>query len=529
MFGQPSDLWQYDPTINQWAWMGNFGTQYYGTQGVGSSLTMPGGRNENTTAWTDATGNLWLWGGLLNGPMADMWKYDVSTGIWTWMSGSSNPSDPGSYGTIGVPSTSNYPASRMDCTFWKDNTGNFWLASGYDGSSGFGFNDVWKFNPLTLEWTWVSGAQITDTGMVSAGNCDTSYLNQPGPRWENRTMWKVCDDLVINFGGYNYDFFSGLPLCYNDMWAYKVSLGEWIRVADWPSVGQYGIKGVANAANYPAPRFGSIAFTDRHNNLWMFGGVVYPTILSPLTYNDLWRYIPDSTCLGSSCLSSRSCQLGPVTISMTDSVLCAGDSTQICAPSGFSSYNWNNSSTGQCIYAKLAGNYYVTVTDNNGCSTTSNHLPLTVHVQPPVSISVNGDTLRVYNSLRQQWFLNGNLLAGDTGKFLLASAGGDYTVQVTDSNGCVATSNKVVLGINSLSDDQLQIYPNPLSAGNWQLSVSNSYIGSHLEIFDDEGRVVYQSEIRNPHSEITFPAAKGIYILRVSSPNGFLVKKLVRL
>ena len=37
-------LWQYDPTINQWAWMGVFGPTHYGIKGIGDSTTMPGVR-----------------------------------------------------------------------------------------------------------------------------------------------------------------------------------------------------------------------------------------------------------------------------------------------------------------------------------------------------------------------------------------------------------------------------------------------------------------------------------------------------
>ena len=39
------DLWQYNPAINQWAWMGNFDSvPNYEIKGVGTTTTTPGGR-----------------------------------------------------------------------------------------------------------------------------------------------------------------------------------------------------------------------------------------------------------------------------------------------------------------------------------------------------------------------------------------------------------------------------------------------------------------------------------------------------
>jgi hypothetical protein len=52
----------------------------YGTQGQGTTLTTPGGRNAGSS-WTDTSGNLWLFGGdgfpaaFPTGYLNDLWKY----------------------------------------------------------------------------------------------------------------------------------------------------------------------------------------------------------------------------------------------------------------------------------------------------------------------------------------------------------------------------------------------------------------------------------------------------------------------
>jgi hypothetical protein len=221
----------------------------------------------------------------------------------------------------------------------------------------------------------------------------------------------------------------------------------------------------------------------------------------------------------------------PVTITADKNSICASDSVHICSPSGFNTYLWNTGESTACIKTKLAGNYYVTVTDANSCTAESNHLAITVLPLPPVSISVNGDTLNVYDAVTQQWYLNGSPINNATSNTYITNQSGSYTVMVTDSNGCVATSSAVIIsGIDDLSEeDVVSVYPNPLSVGGWQLTVGNNFIGSKVEIIDANGKLIFQSEIRDPQSEISADFARGIYLLRISSAKSSVVRKLIRL
>lgn len=51
---------------------------------------------------------------------------------------------------------------------------------------------------------------------------------------------------------------------------------------------------------------------------------------------------------------------------------CSGGSMTLTAPSGFSSYLWNTGSTASSLVVSQSGNYFVTVTNSDGCSRTSN-------------------------------------------------------------------------------------------------------------------------------------------------------------
>jgi len=139
----------------------------FGTQGVPAATNFPGER-ENAASWTDANGNLWLFGGwgldsVSNfGALNDLWEFNPTTRMWTWKSGSSTVPNsgygqPGVYGTQGVPAATNVPGGRVRPVSWTDSNGNLWLFGGMNAFSNM-LNDLWEFNPATRMWTWISGS-----------------------------------------------------------------------------------------------------------------------------------------------------------------------------------------------------------------------------------------------------------------------------------------------------------------------------------------------------------------------------------
>jgi N-acetylneuraminic acid mutarotase len=113
-------------------------------------------------SWSDASGNLWLFGGdgiysdgqgLQSGELNDLWKFDPSsgaTGEWTWMGGSMGGNPPGVYGTLGTAAPTNLPGGRVDAVTWSDASGNLWLfgGDGYVSNGSVGLlNDLWKYKP----------------------------------------------------------------------------------------------------------------------------------------------------------------------------------------------------------------------------------------------------------------------------------------------------------------------------------------------------------------------------------------------
>jgi N-acetylneuraminic acid mutarotase len=159
-WGGLNDLWKYTPSTNQWTWMGGSDTYdavgVYGTRGVASATNVPGAR-VYPTSWTDADGNFWLFGGDGFGTselvgivfLGDLWEYNPSTQMWTWVSGTGDGYQTGIYGTQGVASANNNPPPRGQATGWTDSSGNLWLfgGNGVNGSVASPYNEWWKFEP----------------------------------------------------------------------------------------------------------------------------------------------------------------------------------------------------------------------------------------------------------------------------------------------------------------------------------------------------------------------------------------------
>ena len=68
----------------------------------------------------------------------DLWMYSISSGQWTWMSGSNVVNQIGTYGTLGTPAPANVPGARDSDVSWTDMSGNLWLFGGHGFDSAGG-------------------------------------------------------------------------------------------------------------------------------------------------------------------------------------------------------------------------------------------------------------------------------------------------------------------------------------------------------------------------------------------------------
>ncbi|MEO5570246.1 MAG: T9SS type A sorting domain-containing protein [Bacteroidia bacterium] len=290
--GQPNvvcprgDLWKYNIVSNIWTWM--HGTSSclsypnYISVGIPSPFNVPGARSEFSTTWVDSNNNLWMLSGRGSN---DLWKYDIASNEWSFMKGDTSGGQPGVYGIKGVPDPMNIPGGRLSYSSWKDSNGRFWLFGGNTGSLQ---NDMWMYDPLTNNWTWMSGSNTPNDTATSGAYCIASSNFSPASRFENRARWTDACGKFWMYGGSNT----------NDLWNFNPLTLEWSLVNGHPTnyffhSPSYGPLGIPSALSQPGSRTGAVGWTSNRGEFYHFGGA---SVLDKK--NDLMKYVPDTNCGG---------------------------------------------------------------------------------------------------------------------------------------------------------------------------------------------------------------------------------------
>jgi hypothetical protein len=239
---------------------------------------------DSAATWTDASGHFWMFGGNgASGLLDDLWEYTPgSPGTWTLVSGSAAQ----------VATQPNYPGSRDHAATWFDGT-NFWLMGGLgiDSAHNQGnLNDLWEYSPGSPgTWTLVSG--VTTRGAVTT----TTPTAQPGARY-GAAAWYSQGALWLLGGS------TGAGTYFNDLWKFTPSTvtpgtGSWSLVSGVTTsgaAGAYGTQGAAGSGNTPGARALAQSWTDSSGNLWVMGGVGFDAVATSGDLNDVWEFSPTS-------------------------------------------------------------------------------------------------------------------------------------------------------------------------------------------------------------------------------------------
>ncbi len=213
---------------------------------------------------------------------------------------------------------------------------------------------------------------------------------------------------------------------------------------------------------------------------------------------------------------------------------CAGDNV-VLTSSASSGNAWSNSSATQSITVTSAGNYSVTVTNGDGCSTSSTVKIVTVNAVPVAGASLTGPITITATPAGQnyQWIncQNNQIVTGANAVNFQAGANGNYAVIVTNSNGCKDTSTCVTVSkvsVDELNADLgLSIYPNPT---NGKVSVSLEKGGFvQVLIYDFTGNLLLDAGKLQDNEVIDLSAfSSGVYLLKATNESGSNVFRLVK-
>ncbi len=213
-------------------------------------------------------------------------------------------------------------------------------------------------------------------------------------------------------------------------------------------------------------------------------------------------------------------------------VLCKGESSaaiqlDVTGGSGSYTYLWSTGEVTQSIDALSAGVYDVTISDSGGCATTTS----VVISEPALSLSVN-----LTNTIDVACFgdNSGNAIVNpsggvgpytylwSTGERTAAIANleaGNYSVAVTDANGCVAqeefTISQPTSPIEIMVFGNTELRCNGQSDGSIQLSVSGGS-GPYTYLWNTGSTATHISNL-----------VAGDYTVRVTDANGCVQEKII--
>lgn len=293
-----NDLWKFDVSIQQWAWIGGYAddsgqTGNHGEIGVESPDFFPLHRSF-ATAIPDQDGYIYIYGGvgLSSHLSTDLWRYNTNNNSWTLLY--ENPLDSNSYenmqniGEIGVESELNHPGYLAAYTGWFSD-GHLWFFGGryhlnYSSVVEDSYNQVWKYNLSNGLWTCMKNPNTKNAIFGVQGEADD--LNTPSALKEMSNAVVIADEAYF-FGGIdagNDDPNEGL---HNSLWKYNMNTNQWAWMKgneNSYNPGFYGRKGEENESNIPMSRQHSLLWTD-NGSVYLFGGKQEFNKLF-----DIWKY-----------------------------------------------------------------------------------------------------------------------------------------------------------------------------------------------------------------------------------------------
>ncbi|MDI9319622.1 MAG: T9SS type A sorting domain-containing protein [Phycisphaerales bacterium] len=226
-------------------------------------------------------------------------------------------------------------------------------------------------------------------------------------------------------------------------------------------------------------------------------------------------------------------------INPTDVNICDGVNIILFSTSSYGAgyqYQWLkdgvllSADTLSSLVVSNKGNYQLKVTNSLGCNVLSNTSSVNQYATiPKPVISQSGSVLSVSNTYaKYQWYRNGKSLSGATGNAYDVSFDGDYSVSVSDVNGCKTESDTITIqGLsiqNMTAEKHYKIFPNPTSGIIYIESAS----GVGLQLIDMLGRTALEQ--KQSHTLNITSLSDGVYLMYVLDEAGqrIGVEKIVK-
>lgn len=135
-------------------------------------------------------------------------------------------------------------------------------------------------------------------------------------------------------------------------------------------------------------------------------------------------------------------------------------------------------------------------------------------------ISLDGDHLVTTGSGAMQWYVDGNMISGETANTLVPAQNGDYTVTMTLTDQCTYTSSPFTVltaGISAHRTSGVRMLGNVV---NTSLLLQNDGTPRPFDILDVQGSRMVTGALRAGANTIELPMlANGVYVFRMGGPS----------
>jgi hypothetical protein len=131
---------------------------------------------------------------------------------------------------------------------------------------------------------------------------------------------------------------------------------------------------------------------------------------------------------------------------------------------------------------------------------------------PNGSVVVQNDTLVSMGDFACQWLYNNQPIADATQPNLTIQADGIYQVQWTNTEGCTAWSEEVLINLVSENSRVMNVYPNPANGlVNIQLPAENC----RLKVYEINGKLLQEMPLFSRDNSVDFSSyPSGSYVMR---------------
>lgn len=414
-------------------------------------------------------------------------------------------------------------------------------------TGGGGQSYVWDDpNNSTTASIDVTAGTYTVTGMDAGGCTGTStvvVVEVPNTSVDLGEDQTVCGQATVTLdagsGPTSYDWSSG-----DDTQTVELGSGtHWVEVSNGTCTASDTVVVVANLNPEPmiSPS-GSQTICDG-GDIQLDAGSGFATYIWSPNAEDTQTIVVDAPgtysaivtdangCLGNSDTVTVTIEnVADITILASGPLgLCEGDSVTLDAGAGSDSYLWSNGDTTQTTTVLVAGDYSVSGT-LGGCSFESDTVAVSIS-SIEFEIMESGVNLSVpsgYSSY--QWFLNGSPIPGGNTETHTATTSGNYTVQVTDANGCTGLSYILEYTLPSSVNEldailPFVVYPNP-SNGQFQLTMEMNEPYA-IEVMNSIGQKVYEDWNPNGNRAELNLQTVGAYLLQITVEDKVYHKRIV--